>query len=406
MKAIRRKHAFYSFLLSLFLLACLAELYSLFPPSRVNSKKGSRFAYREGVIHVHSTYSNGAGSLVDIGRAASEVGLDFVIVTDHDTLKGRRLEGEKSYGQADLFIESEITTPAGHLLCFLPPRETNLPSDGALKDRCWKHYLGAETTPEMFTITAHPNHPRFPWTKLETFAQGTEALNLDVLWRAHWEDSVLSSLFTAAIYPFQNYVGVLRMLDFPEKDRKSWDTMNTLSTGRFGIFAQDAHAVVKLHDRFSLHWPSYRETFLMGTNVVFGEETSPDILTRKKSLYDGLRQGKSAMLFRAVGDFAGNDWTVECGAEKGRSGSRLHFAGSGCNATVEIPSDFPFDTVLRLYRNGDLVTEKTDATRSVSFPLDKPGTYRVEVWSRSRTRLGIFLSGTVPYVIYNPIYVL
>ncbi len=390
-------------MLSLFLLVILIELYSLFPPPILDKKSSSRVPYREGVIHIHSTYSNGGGTLNEIGQAAQSLGLDFAIVTDHDTLKGKRDEGEKTFGLTDLYIESEINTPSGHLLCFLPVRETAIPSDAALKDRCWKHYLGSETNPELFTVTAHPNHPRFPWTRLETFAQGTEAINLDVLWRAHWEESQLASLFTAAIYPFQNYVAVLRLLNFPEKDRKSWDTMNTLSTGRFGILAQDTHSLLKLHDKVQLPWPSYRETFMMGTNIVFGEENSPDLLTRKKSLYENLRQGRSAMLFRAVGDFAGNDWVVECGAEKGRAGSRLRFAGA-CTSTVEIPSDFPFDTVVRLYRNGDLIAEKTDATRSVALPLDRPGTYRVEVWSRTRTRLGIFLSGTVPYVFYNPIY--
>ncbi len=382
------------------------ELYSLFP--RPRAEKGSvRVPFREGVIHIHSSHSNGAGSLEEIGSAAHELGLDFAIVTDHDTFRGRREEGEKTVGHTDVYVEAEMSTPAGHLLCFLPPAETNLPTDAQLKERCWKHYLG-DSHVGMFTVTAHPNHPKSPWTRLEKFADGTEPLNLDVLWRSHLDESPLAFLLSAAIYPFQNYVGILRILNFPEKDRKAWDTMNTLSTGRFGLLGSDAHGVLPLGSRLKVKWPGYRESFMMGTNVVFGEVPSGDLVARKTSLYDGIRQGRGAMLLRPVGPFAGNDWRVECGAGKGRSGSRLTapVVGGKCTSTVEIPSDFPFETVIRLYRNGELVSENSDAARPLVATLDRPGTYRVEVWARMGTRLGVFLRGVVPYVLYNPIYVL
>ncbi len=403
---MKNKGAFASFLLTLFLIVILVELYSLFPVPSLHKKTTSHVPFREGVIHVHSQYSNGGGSMDDIGQAAQDLGLDFVVVTDHDTLRSKREGGEKTYGNSDLFIESEISTSAGHLLCFLPARETTVPLDAALKDLCWKHYTGSETHPEIFTITAHPNHPRIPWTRLERFAEGTEPINLDVLWRAHWEDSAFSFFFSVVLYPFQNYIGVLRMLSFPEKDRKSWDTMNTLSTGHFGILGSDAHSLVKLNDQLKLRWPSYRETFLMGTNVVFGNDTSADFATRKRLLYEDIRQGKSAMLFRTVGEFPGNDWVIECGKEKGRAGSRLRYQHKECTATIQVPSDHPFGTVIRLYRNGELVAENSDASRPLSLPINRPGTYRVEVWSRARTRLGVFLRDLVPYVFYNPLYVL
>ena len=48
-----------------------------------------------GVIHVHSTYSDGSRSIPDIASIAGEVDLDYVFMTDHNTLQAKRdgLEG-------------------------------------------------------------------------------------------------------------------------------------------------------------------------------------------------------------------------------------------------------------------------------------------------------------------------
>ena len=40
-----------------------------------------------GAIHVHTTYSDGSGTVPEVAAAAQEAGLAFVILSDHDTLK-------------------------------------------------------------------------------------------------------------------------------------------------------------------------------------------------------------------------------------------------------------------------------------------------------------------------------
>ena len=42
-----------------------------------------------GVIHVHSLYSDGTGTVPEIAAAAEANDLDFVLLTDHDTLRGQ-----------------------------------------------------------------------------------------------------------------------------------------------------------------------------------------------------------------------------------------------------------------------------------------------------------------------------
>jgi predicted metal-dependent phosphoesterase TrpH len=45
------------------------------------------------VMHVHSTCSDGSGTVAEIAAAAAASGVDVVLLTDHDTLAARDQEG-------------------------------------------------------------------------------------------------------------------------------------------------------------------------------------------------------------------------------------------------------------------------------------------------------------------------
>ena len=46
-----------------------------------------------GNIHIHSTYSDGEKTVDQIAADASKAGLDYIIITDHETLAGKKEEG-------------------------------------------------------------------------------------------------------------------------------------------------------------------------------------------------------------------------------------------------------------------------------------------------------------------------
>ena len=46
-----------------------------------------------GAVHVHTTHSDGAGSVQHVAAAARRAGLDFVVVTDHNTFGAKPAEG-------------------------------------------------------------------------------------------------------------------------------------------------------------------------------------------------------------------------------------------------------------------------------------------------------------------------
>ena len=59
-----------------------------------NTPHASRttWSYR-GNIHMHTVHSDGAGQVADLVAAAARADLDFIIITDHNTLVDQGEEG-------------------------------------------------------------------------------------------------------------------------------------------------------------------------------------------------------------------------------------------------------------------------------------------------------------------------
>jgi predicted metal-dependent phosphoesterase TrpH len=60
------------------------------------------------VVHLHSTHSDGTGTVREIARAAARARADVVLLTDHDTMAARRLGEEGWYGDVLLIAGDEI----------------------------------------------------------------------------------------------------------------------------------------------------------------------------------------------------------------------------------------------------------------------------------------------------------
>ena len=61
-----------------------------------------------GVAHIHSLFSDGTGEIPEIAEYASDLDLDFLLLTDHNTLRGLKEGYEKWYGKTLLLVGCEI----------------------------------------------------------------------------------------------------------------------------------------------------------------------------------------------------------------------------------------------------------------------------------------------------------
>src|SRR3954451_5701740 len=71
------------------------------------------------VVHLHSLYSDGTGTVPEIARAARASDVDVVLLTDHDTLEARD-RGEEGWQDGVLVLVGEEVSPRreNHYLAF------------------------------------------------------------------------------------------------------------------------------------------------------------------------------------------------------------------------------------------------------------------------------------------------
>jgi predicted metal-dependent phosphoesterase TrpH len=75
-------------------------------------------------LHIHTTYSDGMGTVPAVLEAARQAGLDVIAITDHDTMAGARRARDlvPRYG-IRVIPGIEISTSEGHLLAYWIERE-------------------------------------------------------------------------------------------------------------------------------------------------------------------------------------------------------------------------------------------------------------------------------------------
>ena len=227
-----------------------------------------RFVRVSGVAHIHTTASDGGGTLDEIEEAAATTGLDFIIVTDHNSMAGKPREG---YGASGILtiVGTEVSNHEGHLLATgLPAPAYRFSGDGldALRDL---DDLGG------LAFAAHPESPRdeLRWTGWALPGSwGLEVLNGDSQWRAAgW-----ARLFRSALlYPLNTDYALLRLVQrSPALDR--WDELLTRRHAP-AIAGADAHGTLRPGPSSSLPLPTYEAVFRVAQNYILLERPLTDL---------------------------------------------------------------------------------------------------------------------------------
>lgn len=240
-------------------------------------------------VHVHSTYSDGTGTIPQIAAAARRSGADVVLMTDHDTLAARR-RGEEGWHGPVLVLVGEEVSPSrqNHFLAFGIDDEV----DRRLSPRA---ILAAVAGAGGFGFAAHPfsrGSRRFarygkgmPWRALDD-----PELHGIELWNFLLDTAEpLGSL--AQVLWFIAAPG--RTLDHPPKrNLAEWDRM-CAERRVVAIGGIDAHQFgVRVRGRVPLRLMSYRRTFRhLRTHVLCEQAPSGDLDRDRSLVFDALRAG-------------------------------------------------------------------------------------------------------------------
>ena len=336
-----------------------------------------------GVVHVHTTLSDGGGTPEEVVAEARRAGLGFVALTDHNNLDAKRFEGY--HDGVLVLVGTEISTSAGHLVALGIPdpayRFSGDPKD-ALDD-----VLDAGGV----AFAAHPLSPRpdFRWTGWDLAGPwGIEIANGDSQWReAGWG----RLLRTAGLYGLNERYALLTSLAPPTAALARWDSM-LARRDVAGIGGADAHSRAPLTKRTAVRFPSYASVFALARNHVLLEHPlSGEVAADVRAVAAALGRGRSYLGLDALAPADGFFFVAEEAGE--RRGTMGDTVAPSPGLVLRAGGRLPTGSRVSLLKDGVPVAE---GTAGIERAADAPGVYRVEVrvprWS-------------VPWIVSNPIYV-
>ncbi|MFH1699036.1 MAG: histidinol-phosphatase [Candidatus Zixiibacteriota bacterium] len=324
-----------------------------------------------GVIHVHTTDSDGTKSHEAITRIAGEVGLDFIIFADHMTLQSLHDGREGFYDNVLALIgyEHNDTDDCNHFLIF---------DNNEVFSASWEaaEYVTAAADKGAIGIIAHPDEIRgrdarfrsYPWTDWSvTRFDGIEIWNQ----MSEWMENL-------------KFYNQLRMVFSPRKflrsptDRilRKWDELSS-KRKVVGIASVDAHGFLYRAGPLKLTIFPYKVQFkTLRSHLILPEPLSRDFMTAKRQVYGAIRDARVFMSNYRWGDASNFRFDISNGTELVTIGGTIHIDD---NTKVKI--SVPTKNKIRIIHDGNCIFESQ--SREIELNISEAGTYRVEVY-RSR----------------------
>ncbi len=327
-----------------------------------------------GVIHVHSEFSDGTGKVDEIGKIADDVGLDFLILTDHNTLRALNEGYEKRYGNTLLLIGVELNDSENknHYLAM----GINRPFSTRMKAT---EYVRKVKEAGGIGFIAHPHekrnkmpqHPPFPWT-----AWDSEDFTGIEIWNhmSEWMEGLTEeNKYYRVRHP-------LRSITSPSPETLAkWDEI-AMERSITGIGGVDAHAhKVNVLGLIEVEIFPYKVLFKsIRTHILLDEPLEKDnskygIEKAKKQIYLALEKGNCFVTNFYHGDAKGFRFFAETPKGNFRQGNTIDFSDE-----ITLNALLPAEAEVKLIRNGKVVAH--EKTASFVFPVKENGIYRIEAY--------------------------
>ncbi len=326
-----------------------------------------------GSLHMHSKFSDGSGNVDDIAMIADDVGLDFIILTDHNTLRALEEGYEKWYGNTLLLVGCELNDKVNknHYLAM------NI--DKTFSTRLTaKEYVKNVKDAGGIGFIAHPHekrnsmkeHPAYPWTDWDAGEfTGIEIWNHMSEWMEGLTDQ----------NKYNHFVHPLRSIVTPPKESlEKWDELNE-ERKVVGIGGIDAHAhKVNVMGFVEVEVFPYKVLFKsIRTHILVDKEfdkSDANIDEVKKQIYSSLENGRCFISNYYRGDGKGFKCFVSDEINEFQMGDTVRVS-KNLKLNVTLPNG---KAEIRLIHNGTQIESAQNS--QVEFNLTEKGQYRVEVF--------------------------
>lgn len=345
--------------------------------------------YKKGAFHIHSSFSDGRGTIDEICRDAKDSRLDFVILTDHGR-PNPQSSAATSWNHDTLLIgASEFSLHAGHLAAagyrvpgyIFPPEPqeaiNEVERDGGV------------------TFISHPLDAKIPWTNWQV--RGFTGIEIMSLYQMAKKNLLYGMTFFPLQYLFNPDYALTSLIYYPEKEMRILDRFNRFGK-YYGIYALDSHAKLQFSKKTSLHFPSYGATFhILNLYVKVEHELEKDPHTAAAAIISAMRRGNFFNVIESLAPANGfeNYYLEKDGRLVDMGGDAQAVAG-----TLIFKMPFNFATNIVIKKDGEIFkTISANIRQELSIPISRPGVYRAEISLAS----GRFKK--LPWIMTNPIFI-
>jgi len=325
-----------------------------------------------GALHIHSVFSDGTGTVEEIINYAKEVGLDYLILTDHNTLKALKEGYEGWYGNTLFLVGCELNDKENnnHYLAF-GIEDTYSTRISA------KEYVKKVKDDGGIGFLAHPHekrnhmkeHPPYPWTDWDC-----KDFNGIEIWNhmSEWMENLTEG------NKYQAFVHPLKSIEAPQNvTLKKWDELN-LERPVVGIGGVDAHAHKhNILGFFEVEIFPYKVLFKsIRTHILLNDElkNKNDFVTSKKLVYESFKNGNCFVANDYRADSKGFRFYAEIKNKKIMMGETIPFE-KGITLKILLPVK---DAEIKLFCNGKLIEKLQNF--ELNYFVKSQGVYRVEIY--------------------------
>lgn len=341
-----------------------------------------------GNLHIHSSISDGAGTVSEIIQAASKVGLDFVILNDHDFLADSlHLDAEGFHNGVLTLVGLEIGKRFHHYLAY------DLKQMVKAGNSSPQEVIDRVNDQSGFGFLAHPFEKGMPfhdksaaytWNDLTVKGfTGIEIWNFSSRWKERVR-TVFHGLFFLLCKSW--------FLKGPSRETLSfWDNL-CQQRKVVAIGGSDSHGTFFKWGMIRIRPLTY--DFLLSTiniHILLERELPKEFSEAKAEIYAAVREGQLFIAHERLASAAGFRFHYVSD-----NGNNLTMGGEGEFESGDINVNVPKHGEIRLIKDGAL--KERWYGRKASFRVEQSGVYRVEVY------LYLFPFGWRPWIFSNPIY--
>jgi len=331
-----------------------------------------------GALHIHSIFSDGSGEIQDIVKFANEADLDFIILTDHNTLRALHEGFEHWFDNTLLLVGCEINDKENknHYLAFGINKTPSTRNPA-------KDYVSKVKEAGGIGFLAHPfekrnsmkEHPPYPWTEwdCEEFT-GIEIWNHMSEWM---EGLTEQNKYNYFVHPLKSIIG-------PSKETlEVWDKLSQ-KRKVVGIGGVDAHAhkvnVMGFVEfevfPYKVLFKSIRTHILVRDKINNSNETD-SIKQSKEIIYNAMSSGRCFVSNYYQGDARGFKFFAELNGNIFEMGDSIPY-GNEIKLIVCLPEA---RGLINLIFNGHI--KESIETKKAEFTVTERGIYRIEVYKEN-----------------------